>query len=72
MNDRLRKAKDLMSDDGVMFSSIDDNELYNLKNIFDSVFGSDNFMENLILKKSPNGIMSKNNIALQHEYVLLY
>ncbi len=47
---RLRLAKDLLTDDGVIFISIDDNEYENLKKCCDEVFGSDNYINNISLK----------------------
>ncbi|MBP2016499.1 site-specific DNA-methyltransferase [Anaerococcus degeneri] len=68
---RLRLARNLLSDDGVIFISIDDNEQGNLKKICDEVFGEENHIENLIWKRRstpPNDrVIGKN-----HEYIYLY
>lgn len=68
---RLLLARDLLSDDGVIFISIDDNEQANLKLICDEIFGEENYVETLIWKRRttpPNDrIIGKN-----HEYVFLY
>ncbi len=48
MNKRLRLAKELLSDEGVIFISIDDNEQANLKLLCDQVFGEDNFINNFL------------------------
>ena len=48
---RLKLAKDLLSDDGVIFISIDDNEVANLKKICDEVFGNNSFVSNIIWQK---------------------
>lgn len=68
---RLKLARTLMSEDGVIFISIDDNEQANLKQLCDEVFGSNNFVETLVWKRRatpPNDrIVGKN-----HEYVLIY
>lgn len=47
MYSRLKIARDLLSDDGFIFISIDDNELFNLKKICDEIFGGDNFINNI-------------------------
>ncbi|MCC8119713.1 MAG: site-specific DNA-methyltransferase [Bacteroidales bacterium] len=69
---RLLLAKDLLSKDGVIFVSIDDNEQANLKLLCDYVFGEENFIGNIIVKSNPRGSMSSGNVASLHEYVLIY
>jgi adenine-specific DNA-methyltransferase len=69
---RLRLAKDLLADDGMIFISIDDNEIHNLRAVCNEVFGEENFMEQFIWKKSyGGGAKSKYSVNL-HEYVLHY
>lgn len=71
MYPRLKIAKDLLSDDGVIFISIDDNEQSNLKKICDEVFGEGNFVATIIR----NTNSSKNQslfISVSHEYCLVY
>ena len=51
MYSRLTIARDLLKDDGVIFMSIDDNEVHNLKKIADEVFGEENFVVALIWNK---------------------
>ena len=72
MYPRLRLAANLLTDDGVIFISIDDNEIYNLKKICDEVFGEENFIGNIIIKSNPRGSMSAAEIAGLHEYLVLY
>jgi len=71
MYPRLLLARDLLKDDGVIFISIDDNEVAQLKLLCDEIFGEDNFIEELIWKRRstpPNDrIIGKN-----HEYILVY
>lgn len=72
MYPRLKLARDLLTDDGVIFISIDDNEVANLKKICDEVFGEDNFVGCIIIKSNPRGSMSTAEIANLHEYTLIY
>ena len=72
MYPRLKVARNLLSDDGVIFISIDDNEQENLKKICDEIFGLDNYVGNIIIKSNPRGSMSSAELANQHEYLLLY
>ena len=67
---RLKLAKDLLSDDGVIFISIDDNEVENLKKTCGEIFGRDNFIGQIVWQST-----QKNDprfIAINHEYVLCY
>lgn len=68
---RLKLAKDLLSDDGVIFISIDDNEQENLKKICDEVFGASNFVANLIWQKK-TGASDAVNIATITENILVF
>ena len=69
---RLRLAKDLLTKNGLIFISIDDNELYNLKKICDEIFGSFNFVANFIRKTSYGEKTAKPNINKHHDYVVCY
>ena len=69
---RLRFAKDLLSEDGVIFISIDDNELENLKKCCDEVFGIDNFVANIVWKRKRGRDNSARWLSKAHEYLLLY
>jgi adenine-specific DNA-methyltransferase len=67
---RLKLARDLLTDDGVIFISIDDNEQANLKILCDEIFGADNFIECICWnKRIPKNDKGVGNI---HEYILLY
>jgi adenine-specific DNA-methyltransferase len=72
MYQRLRLAKDLLAEDGVIFVHIDDNELFNLGLLMNKVFGEHNFIANVIWQK----VFSPKNTAVHfsddHEYVLVY
>jgi adenine-specific DNA-methyltransferase len=72
MYERLYIARDLLTDDGVIFISIDDNEQANLKKICDEIFGEDNFIAQIIVHSNPRGRQSSKFIAETHESVLLY
>lgn len=71
MYPRLKLAKDLLSDDGVIFISIDDNEQANLKKICDEVFGENNFIAEFprVTKK---GGKSTDTYAKNHDYIIAY
>lgn len=69
---RLKFARDLLSDNGVIFISVDDNELENLKKICNEIWGSDNFVETLIWKKMYGGKIDSKWFAKYHDYILVY
>ncbi|MFP6254562.1 site-specific DNA-methyltransferase [Helicobacter pylori] len=69
---RLKLARDLLKEDGVIFISIDDNECANLKILCDEIFGEDNFVACIIAESAPAGTQSSNFIAQQHSYCLVY
>ena len=71
MYPRLILARELLSDDGVIFISIDDNEQANLKMACDEVFGEENFIGNFIVNTTPNG-RDYGHMAKQHEFCLFY
>ncbi len=70
MDKRLRIAKRLLSDKGVIFISIDDNEQAQLKMLCDEVFGEGNFVGNVIWKNVTDN--NPTNIAVEHEYIYCY
>lgn len=69
---RLKLAKDLLADDGVIFISIDDNEQENLKKCCDEVFGSENFLAEFVWQKKSSGGQHANFVLDFHEYVTCY
>ena len=69
---RLRVARDLLTDDGVIFISIDDNEVENLKKICNEVFGSDNFVGVLSVENNPKGRKNSAFISVSSEYCVIY
>ncbi len=68
---RLKLAKNLLSDDGVIFISIDDNEIHNLKKICDEIFGQQNFIGQITVQCNPSG-RDYGGIARMHDYLLAY
>ena len=71
MMPRLQLARELLSKDGVIFISIDDNEQAYLKQLCDNVFGEDNFVATFC-KKGTGGKQDSTHFAKVHEYVLCY
>ena len=70
---RLKLAKDLLADDGVIFISIDDCEIVNLRKNCDEIFGSDNFVSEFIWKSRQNkDNRNVTGVSIDHEYVLCY
>ena len=67
---RLNLLKELLSDDGVIFISIDDNEMSHLRLLMDEIFGAQNFIETIIWKKRA-GAPNDKVIGATHEYILL-
>jgi adenine-specific DNA-methyltransferase len=72
MYPRLKIAKDLLTFDGVIFISIDDNEAVNLKKICDEIFGESNFVAQLAVQLNPRGRNLDIFVARTFEYVLVY
>lgn len=70
MYPRLLLARDLLSKDGVMFISIDDNEQANLKLLCDDIFGEENFVANIIVQSNKRGQTYK-QLAKTHEYLFV-
>ena len=69
---RLMVARTLLSEDGVIFISIDDNEVENLRKICDEVFGESNKIAQLVIENNPRGRQSDAFFATSHEYLLCY
>ena len=71
MYPRLKLAKNILKDDGVIFISIDDGEVANLRKICDEIFGEKNFIADIVWQKktSPDARM---NISAAHDHILLY
>ncbi|ANE36056.1 type III restriction/modification system, mod subunit [Campylobacter iguaniorum] len=69
---RLKLARDLLKDDGVIFISIDDNEQANLKILCDEIFGEENFIGDFIRKTKSTTNDAKTGLNYQHEFLLCY
>ena len=69
---RLMLARNLLTDDGVIFISIDDNEVENLKKICDEVFGGQNFVAQLVWERAFSPKNDARFISNSHDYVLMY
>ena len=72
MHKRLELAKNLLSERGVIFISIDDNEQANLKLLCDQVFGEKNFVGNVIWEKTDSPRMDVKGFTVRHDYILVY
>ena len=69
---RLKVAKDLLSDDGAIFISIDDNELHNLIKCCDEIFGETNKIGLMTIMSNPRGSQNSKYLSYIHEYILMY
>ena len=72
MYPRLKLARNLLKDDGVIFISIDDNEVSNLKKICDEIFGEDNYVQEIIWEKKFAPQNDAKYFSLNHEQILCY
>ena len=70
MYPRLKVARDLLTEDGVIFISIDDNEVENLRKVCDEIFGKDNLVSSLIWEQGRKSMAAQ--VAVNHEYCLIY
>ncbi|WP_294281385.1 site-specific DNA-methyltransferase, partial [Pseudomonas sp.] len=72
MYPRLKLARNLLKDDGVIFISIDDNEVANLRKLCDEIFGEDNFVANLIWERAFSPINLKKHFSENHDFIIAY
>ena len=72
MMPRLKLLREFLADDGVIFISIDDNEVHWLRGLMDELFGEENFVEQFVWKKSYGGGSKERFVVRQHEYCLMY
>lgn len=69
---RLKLAKDLLTDDGVIFISIDDNEQENIKKICDEIFGESNFIAQVVWERAYSPVNLKKHFSESHDYIVCY
>ena len=69
---RLLVARSLLTEDGVVFISIDDNEVRNLRNICDEVFGEHNFVAQLVWERAFSPKNDAKYVSNSHDYILMY
>ena len=70
---RLRLLQQLLSDDGIIFVSIDDNEMHHLRLLMNEVFGSSNFLGQVTIEVNPKGRgLKDSDFAKTHEYLVVY
>ena len=72
MYPRLRLAANLLRDDGVIFISIDENEITNLKKVCNEVFGEENYIGSFIWRKKDGGGQAKEYFVIEHEFIVVY
>jgi adenine-specific DNA-methyltransferase len=72
MYPRLKLARNLLQEDGVIFVSIDDGEMSNLKTVLDEIFGSDNFVAQVVWEKMYTTKNDASLISTCHDYILCY
>lgn len=72
MYPRLKLLRDLLSNDGVIFISIDDNEHCHLKLLMDELFGEENFVGSFIWRKKEGGGQADANFVREHEYIMVF
>ncbi len=69
---RLKVARDLLTEDGVIFISIDDNEVENLRKVCDELFGEDNFVAQLVWERAYSPKNDAKYISNSHDYIIMY
>jgi len=69
---RIKTARDFLREDGVIFISIDDNEMSNLHNVCNEIFGADNFVANLIWEKKKKPSFLNVNLGTKTEFIVCY
>ena len=72
MSRRLKIAKKLLCDNGVIFISIDDNEVAQIKMLCSEIFGENSFLQQIIIESNPRGSQSSKYFANTHEYLFVF
>ena len=72
MAPRLETSRHLLSDNGLIFISIDDNELHNLRSLLNDIYGEHNFIATLVRQSGVAPRQDAKHVAVQHDYVVIY
>ena len=72
MYPRLFLARQLLKDDGIIFVSIDDHEVYNLRMLMNEIFGEENMFQQVVWQRHAGGGNNAKHFAIDHEYILVY
>ena len=72
MYPRLFLARQLLRDDGVIFVSIDDHEVHNLRMVMNEIFGEECFIANIVWKRTVSGAISGKSVVVAHDHILCY
>jgi len=72
MYPRLKLARNLLTDDGAVFVSIDDNELFNLKKMLDEIYGDDNYIGMFTVENNPKGRKNSKFISVSNDFCIVY
>ncbi|WP_066402576.1 site-specific DNA-methyltransferase [Aliarcobacter cryaerophilus] len=72
MYPRLKLARNLLKDEGVIFISIDDNEVANLRKLCDEIFGEDNFVADIIWERAFSPVNLKKHFSENHDFIIAY
>jgi len=72
MYPRLKLLHELLADDGVIFVSIDDNEVHHLRAVMDEIWGENNFLTTLTIRANPRGRQSDLHFATLHDFCICY
>lgn len=72
MYPRLFLARNLLREDGVIFVSIDDHEVHNLRAVMNEIFGEENFVANIVWRRTVSGAVSGRGIVVAHDHIFCY
>ncbi|MEK7785420.1 MAG: site-specific DNA-methyltransferase, partial [Chloroflexota bacterium] len=72
MEDRIRSAREMLTEDGAIAVSMDDHESDRVRLMMDEVFGKPNFIAQIVVQSNPRGRQSEEHVATTHEYLVLY
>jgi adenine-specific DNA-methyltransferase len=72
MKDRLNQSKDLLTSEGILCATVDDNEFSRLQLLLDDVFGAENYVSTIAIRNNPSGRSTVTGFAINHEYALIY